>query len=194
MLRNSNRVNTLLDTRSFAGNFIHRRTIIKHNFTQFVINSSKKLCRVCSGLDNHCYDISDTIDLTLSYFCPDLNNYYTFSITAYVLNDSKFDSNLGKKTIRELNLFSRFPDQISANASSSTIPLAAVLSSEQVDITLDCQPKENLQPSNGSPKVDHLTQKVKPAFTQAHVILASLIQESERLFGAVPPDEDEIDD
>ena len=37
-------------------------------------------------------------------------------------------------------------------------------------------------------------QKVKLAATQTHVILASLIQESERLFEAVPPDEDEIDD
>ena len=33
-----------------------------------------------------------------------------------------------------------------------------------------------------------------PAVTQTHVILASLIQESEQLFGVVPPDEDEIDD
>ena len=35
---------------------------------------------------------------------------------------------------------------------------------------------------------------MKPAVTQTHVILASLIQESERLFEALPPDEDEIDD
>ena len=42
--------------------------------------------------------------------------------------------------------------------------------------------------------MDPLTQKVKPAVAQTHVILASLIQESERLLGAVPPDEDEIDD
>ena len=50
---------------------------------------------------------------------------------------------MGRKTIRELNLFSRFPDQISANASSSTIPLAKVLSSEQVDITCGCQPNDD---------------------------------------------------
>ena len=126
MLGKSNRVNTLLDTGSFAGNFIHRRTITKLNFTQFILYSSKKLCGVCSGLDNHCNDISDTIDLTLFYLCPDLNNYNTFPITAYVLNESKFDLIVGRKTIRELNLFSRFPDQISGNASSSTIPLAEV--------------------------------------------------------------------
>ena len=105
MLEKSNRVFTLLDTGSFAGNFIHRRIITNHNFTKFVSNSSKKLCRVCSGLDSHCYDISDTIDLTLSYFCPDLNNSYTISITAYVLNESKFDLIVGRKTIRGLNLF-----------------------------------------------------------------------------------------
>ena len=189
MLERSDRVYTLLDTESFAGNFIHRCTIIKHNFTQFVSISPEKLRKVCSGLDNHCYDISDTIDLTLSYFCHNLNNYYTFPITAFVLNDMKFDLIVERKTIRELNLFSRFPDQISANASSSTIPLPELLSSEYVDLTCGCQPKEKLQPSDGSPKVDPLTQKVKLAVTQKQVI-----QESERLFGAVPPDEDEIDD
>ena len=42
--------------------------------------------------------------------------------------------------------------------------------------------------------MDPLTQKVKAAVTQTHVILASLIRGSERFFEAVPPDEDEIDD
>ena len=96
----------------------------------------------------------------------------------------KFDLIVGPKTIRELNFFSRFSDQISANASSSTIPLPEILSSAYVDITCGCQPKEKLQPSDGSPKVDPLTQKVKPAVTQTHVILASLIQESESLSSA----------
>ena len=50
---------------------------------------------------------------------------------------------MGRKTIRELNLFSRFPDRISANASSSTILLAEVLSFEQVDITCGCQPNDD---------------------------------------------------
>ena len=42
----------------------------------------------------------------------------------------KFDLIVGQKTIRELNLFSRFPDQISANASSNAIPLPEILSPE----------------------------------------------------------------
>ena len=65
-----------------------------------------------------------------------------------------------------------------------------------MDITCGCQPKEKLQPSDGSPKVDPLPQKVKSAVTLTHVILASLIQESERTNTSysVPPDEDEIDD
>ena len=42
MLERSDRVYTLLDTGSFAGNFIHHRTILKHNFTQFVSNSPEK--------------------------------------------------------------------------------------------------------------------------------------------------------
>ena len=194
MLGRSERVPTLLDTGSFAGNFISRRIILKHNLSYFVYKSPEKLCRVCSGLDNHCYDISDTIDLTLSYFCPDLNKYSSFSITAFILNESKIDLIVGRKAIRELNLFSKFPDQISANALSNMIPLAEVLTSEQVVMTCGCQSKEKLQPSKRTPKDDPFSQMEGPAVTQTHVILASLIQQSERLFGYVPPNEDEIDD
>ena len=59
-------------------------------------------------------------------------------------------------------------------------------SSEQVVMTCCCQPKETLQLSKGTPKGFPLTQMDDPAATQRHVILASLILESEQLFGFVP--------
>jgi hypothetical protein len=61
-------------------------------------------------------------------------------------------------------------------------------------MTCCCQPKETLQLSKGTPKGPPLTQMDDPAATQRHVILASLILESEQLFGFVPADEDEIED
>jgi hypothetical protein len=61
-------------------------------------------------------------------------------------------------------------------------------------MTCCCQPKQTLQPSKGTQKGFPLTQMDDPAATQRHVILASLILESEQLFGFVPADEDEIED
>jgi hypothetical protein len=112
------------------------------------------LCSVCSGLDNHCHDISDTIELTLSYFCPDLNKNFSFKISAYVLNQTPIYLIIGKKKIRELNLFSIFPDQIKSNTVSSVpTPLTEAPASEQVVMTCCCQPKETLQLSKGTPMV-----------------------------------------
>lgn len=90
-LDKDNRVDTLSDTGSFAGSFIARRIIIKLNLTRNISKSTNKVCRVCSALDNHCYDISDAIDIILSYFCPDINNYYSFPIMAFLLEESKID-------------------------------------------------------------------------------------------------------
>ena len=193
-LEEKNRVFTLLDTGSIASNFIARRVINNLNLTQHVSKSSKKACKVCSGLDNHCYEISETIDLKLSYFCPDLNNYSSFQITAYVLEQTQIDLIVGRKIIRDLDLFSIFPDQIKSSTSSRPTPIKGVSTSEDVVMTCGCQPEETLQTSKGTPKDLSLTQMKDPAVTQTHVILASLIQESEQLFGVVPPDEDEIDD
>ena len=101
---------------------------------------------------------------------------------------------MGRKILRDLELFSIFPDQIKSSTSSRPTPIKAVSTSEDVVMTCGCQPEETLQTSKETPKDLSLTQMKDPAVTQTHVILASLIQESEQLFGVVPPDEDEIDD
>lgn len=184
-----------MDTGSLAGNFIAASIVEKFSLNKYINKSSKKLCSVCSGLDNHCHDISDTIELTLSYFCPDLNKNFSFKISAYVLKQTPIDLIIGRKTIREMNLFSIFPGQIKSNTVSSVpTQLTEAPPSEQVVMTCCCQPKETLQTSKGTPKGLPLTQMDDPAATQRHVILASLILESEQLFGFVPADEDEIED
>jgi hypothetical protein len=77
-LEKPNRVFAILDTGSLAGNFIASNVVEKLSLTKYINKSSKKLCSVCTGLDNHCHDISDTIELTRSYFCPDLNKNFFF--------------------------------------------------------------------------------------------------------------------
>ena len=134
------------------------------------------------------------VDLNLSYFCPDLSDYSSFQITAYVLEQTQIDLIVGRKIIRDLDLFSIFPDQIKSSTSSRSTPIKGVSTSEDVVMSCRCQPEETLQTSKGTLKDLSLTQMKDTAVTQTHVILASLIQESEQLFGVVPPDEDEIDD
>ena len=117
--KNRNKVLTLLDTGSLAGNFIASRILKMFSLEHRTFKNPFKLCRVCSGLNNNCCDISDTIDLTLSYFCPDLNKKNSFQISAFVLKDTPLDLIIGRKTIQDLNLFSIFPGQITSKTSSS---------------------------------------------------------------------------
>ena len=61
-LEEKNRVFTLLDTGSIATNFVARRVTNKLNLTRYVSKSSKRAFKVCSRSDDHCYEISETID------------------------------------------------------------------------------------------------------------------------------------
>jgi hypothetical protein len=78
--------------------------------------------------------------------------------------------------------------------------LSATLSFTQPSIVLMCLRfgamcvTLDAKPSKGTPKGIPLAQMDDLAATQRHVILASLILESEQLFGFVPADEDEIED
>ena len=65
--------------------------------------------------------MSETIDLNLSYFCPDLNNHSSFQITTYVLEQTQIDLIVGRKVIRDVELFSIFPDQIKSSTSSTSV-------------------------------------------------------------------------
>jgi hypothetical protein len=98
--RRRNKVHALLDTGSLAGNFIAFRILQTLSLTHHIYNNSKKMCSVCSGLDNHCRDVSDTIDLILSYFRRDLDKYSSSQISAFVLQDTPVDLIIGRKTIQ----------------------------------------------------------------------------------------------
>ena len=65
--RESNLIETLLDTGSLAGNFVLRQVVNDLNLQADIIT---KTCTstVCSALDNRCYDLTTTIPLKISYF------------------------------------------------------------------------------------------------------------------------------
>ena len=58
-------MDALLDTGCLAGDFVARRIVDRFNIKP-VINSAPKLS-VCSGLDNTCYDISESVIISVNY-------------------------------------------------------------------------------------------------------------------------------
>ena len=69
-------VDALLDTGCLAGDFVARRIVDRFHIKP-VINSSAKLS-VCSGLDNTCYDISESVIISVNYLNERLNKINTF--------------------------------------------------------------------------------------------------------------------
>ena len=105
----TNKVETLLDTGSLAGNFVLRQVLIDLHLTSDILPSPCP-STVCSGLDNSCYSLNSTIILQLSYFCSIINNYASFSVQAFILDNSPLKLIIGLQSIRELNLFHLFPE------------------------------------------------------------------------------------
>jgi hypothetical protein len=167
-LKERNKVATLLDTGSLAGNFVVRHIVDSLRLSDEIISHSNH-STVCSGLDNQCLALSNSIFLKLSYFCSILNKFASFSIQAFILDKSPVDLIIGKKSIKEHNLFQVFPRQISLDK----LPITENLFSEHVSLACGCQPKGEFATPKGTPKGICSTQSVDPAVTQTHVILAS---------------------
>ena len=89
----------LLDTGCLAGDFVARRIVDRFNIRP-IIHSTSKLS-VCSGLDNTCYDISDSVIISVNYLNERVNNINTFTIKAIILNTSPVDLIIGRATIKK---------------------------------------------------------------------------------------------
>ena len=106
------RVEALPDTGSLAGDFISEKTGKKFNFTPTQTNSKLK---VCSGLDNTCYNVDTKIDLRVTFHNELLNNNDTFDISAIILKETPIDIIIGRDTIRKYKLFNKIPSQLKGN-------------------------------------------------------------------------------
>ena len=191
-----NKIEVLMDTGALAGNFVLRQIVVDLCLTSDVITSLIPVT-VCSGLDNHCIDIYDSITLKLSYYCSLLNNYASFQMKALILENSQLKVIVGVHTIRALNLFHLLPKQMVLKS----IPILSAMtcsccdsSSQQVCMPCGCQPDGDFATPEGSPTANQSSQTVPPATTQTQTILASLVFDSEKLLGHISPDDDEIDD
>ena len=91
-------MDALLDTGCLAGDFVARRIVDRFNIKP-VINSAAKLS-VCSGLDNTCYDISESVIISVHYLNERVNKINTFETKAIILETSPLDLIIGRATIK----------------------------------------------------------------------------------------------
>ena len=75
-----------------------------------VINSTAKLS-ACSGLDNTCYDISESVITSVNYLNERVDKINTFTIKAIILDTSAVDLIIGRATIKKLCLVHEVPSQ-----------------------------------------------------------------------------------
>ena len=196
IVQQRNKVEVLMDTGALAGNFVLRHVVVDLCLTSDVITSLVPVT-VCSGLDNHCIDIYDSITLKLSYFCSILNNYASFGIQALILENSQLKVIVGVHTIRAFNLFHLLPKQMvlkSIPTLSAMTCSCCTSASQQVCMPCGCQPDGDFATPKGSPKANQSSQIVRPATSPTQVILPSIVFDSEKLLGHISPDDDEIDD
>ena len=73
--------------------------LVWYKATKPVINSAAKLS-VCSGLDNTCYDISDSVIISVNNLNERLNKINTFEIKAIILETSPLDLIICRATIK----------------------------------------------------------------------------------------------
>ena len=164
----------LLDTGCLAGDFISER-IVDNNNLRFLVKNSINTYTVCSGLDNQCYDIRNSIPLRVSFLNEAINNSDTFDINAIILKDTPIDLIIGRETIKKNQLFQKIPSQLDVSITEDTF-------SDHAKKQCGCQPNGDLQPQLSSPTV-----------AQTSRLLASLHLESEQLLGIPLPDDDDID-
>ena len=182
-------VDALLDTGCLAGDFVARRIVDRFNIRP-IIHSTSKLS-VCSGLDNTCYDISDSVIVSVNYLNERVNKINTFTIKAIILDSSPVDIIIGRATIKKLSLVLEVPSQFH-NIGKAL--LTGGNTSEHATKCSGCQPKEELQTSRSVSKSSPLiSQLVKPTVSQTSRIQASLVLESEQLSTAPLYDDDDVD-
>ena len=97
----------LLDTGSLAGNFIAVDLIKRINGTDSIYKTDQPI-RVCSGLDNHCIDSLDVVDVLVSFNIK--NKKYSIKLTCRISLSGPVDLIMGRDSIRKHNLASLLPN------------------------------------------------------------------------------------
>jgi hypothetical protein len=96
----------LLDSGSIAGNFINAELLNALNGHSSLYKTNKPL-RVCSGLDNHCLDSADVIDILVEILT--VNIKISFILTCHITSSGPIPLIIGRDSIKENNLVTKFP-------------------------------------------------------------------------------------
>jgi transposase InsO family protein len=108
-------LDTLIDTGSLAGNFISASAVSRSRISFAIMHDSK---RVCSGLDNSCIILDKSIELFVHLRCDNnLTIHHSFKMKFFLLEDSPVDLIIGRDSIKEYDLFSYVPSQITRTVS-----------------------------------------------------------------------------
>ena len=75
---------------------------------------------VCSGLDNQCYDIRNSLPLRVSFLNEAINNSDTFDINTIILKDTTIDLITGREIIKKNQLFRKIPSQLDVSITEDT--------------------------------------------------------------------------
>jgi hypothetical protein len=96
----------LLDSGSLAGNFIRHNTLIALGGIGKEYISPEPL-RVCSGLDNACYDSTHVVDVVVSFI--ESNTKHSFVLTCRISLMSQVNLIIGRQSIKDNKLVSKLP-------------------------------------------------------------------------------------
>ena len=105
--KTTTRAKALLDTGCLPGNFISLSLLRKLNGSDSVRRTDYPI-RVCSGLDNHCIDSLDVVDILISFEAKNKN--HLIPLTCRISQRGAIDLIIGRETIKKYNLVSILPN------------------------------------------------------------------------------------
>jgi hypothetical protein len=88
----------LLDTGSLPGNFITVDLLKRIKGSDCLYKTDQPI-RVCSGLDNHCIDSSDVVDVLVSFKVK--NKYFSIPLTCRISLSGPVDLIIGRDSIKK---------------------------------------------------------------------------------------------
>ena len=97
----------LLDTGSLPGNFITVDLLKRIKGSDCLYKTDQPI-RVCSGLDNHCIDSSDVVDVLVSFKVK--NKYFSIPLTCRISLSGPVDLIIGRDSIKKHKLVSLLPN------------------------------------------------------------------------------------
>ena len=99
----------LLDTGSLPGNFLSMDLLHKIDGSDSLYKTDQPM-RVCSGLDNHCIDSLDVVDVLVSFKVK--NKKMTIPLTCRISTSGNIDLIIGRTSIKQHKLVSLLPKYI----------------------------------------------------------------------------------